>query len=187
MASRSRAQLVLVAAGVVAVALAPVVLAYLQLGYQADVRASADYDAPAANAERFLSRAVHEVGTNVTGEYDWTARDRAIDATRDALAPHLDRLRTARLARGTAYAVDYDEAAATDWASAACPGGPARQFGPCEARRGVVVQERAGTTHVLAVALDVRVTTDRGRTEVTLLVRPVGGAARSPQPTPSPP
>ncbi|MFB9804751.1 hypothetical protein ACFFQF_04570 [Haladaptatus pallidirubidus] len=53
---RDRAQLVLAAAAIVAVALAPVVFAYLQLGYSDDVTASNDYDAPVENAEGVLSR-----------------------------------------------------------------------------------------------------------------------------------
>jgi len=39
---------------------------------------------------------------------------------------------------------------------------------------GVVVQERAGWTHVLAVAFDLRTTTERERTELSTVVRPVG-------------
>jgi hypothetical protein len=38
----------------------------------------------------------------------------------------------------------------------------------------VVVQERAGETTVLAVALDVAATTDRGRYEMTVVVSVVG-------------
>ena len=68
------------------------------------------------------------------------------------------------------YRVTYNASAASDWAATNCPGGPGRQFGPCEVDRGVVVQERAGRTHVLAVALDVTVTTERGTYAVTLVV-----------------
>lgn len=174
MTGPDRGQMVLVAAAVVAVALAPVVLAYLQLGYHPDVRASADYDAPVANAERVVERAVHEAGANATGDYNWSERSTAVDTVRRDLAPRFDRLQTSRLERGTAYGVGYNASAADTWAAANCPGSPNRQFGSCEADRGVVVQERANETVVLAAVLDLRVTTERSRTDVTLVVRVVG-------------
>ncbi|WP_424016428.1 DUF7261 family protein [Halorientalis pallida] len=164
-----RGQLVLAAAAVLAVALAPVVLAYLQLGYHADVAASTEYDAPVANAERLLERAVHEVGTNATGR-SWSERDETVRRVRDRLDPHLSTLATARIESGTAYATSYNQSAAEDWATNRCPGGPNRDFGDCVAEDGVVVQERVGKTHVLAVALDVTVTTERGERRVTLVV-----------------
>lgn len=51
-----------------------------------------------------------------------------------------------------------------------CPVGPARQFGPCETDRGVVIQERVGETHVLVVVFDVTITTERGYIEATVVV-----------------
>ncbi|PSQ00961.1 hypothetical protein BRC94_04715 [Halobacteriales archaeon QS_5_70_17] len=167
---RERAQLVLAAAAVVAVALAPAVVAYLQLGYHADVRASGEYDAPLGNAERVLERAVHAAGTNATG-VPWEERTGAVERTRSELAGPVERLEASRVEAGTAYAVAYNATAADRWAEANCPRGPGRQFGDCRAVDGVVVQERAGETTVLAVAFDVRVTTDRGRREATLVVR----------------
>lgn len=171
---RDRGQLVLVAATVLAVALAPVVLAYLQLGYHADVTASGDYADPAANADRYLERAVHEVAADVQAEHDWRARADAVRTVRDRLDPKRDRLSESRVESGTVYRTRYNDSAARAWASDRCPRGPNRQFGDCDTRRGVVVQERAGRTHVLAVALDVTVTTERGRTELTLVVDAAG-------------
>ncbi|WP_254537000.1 DUF7261 family protein [Halomarina litorea] len=171
---RDRAQLVLAAAAVVAVALVPAVLAYQQLGYHPDVTASAEYDAPLANAERVLERAVHEAGANVTGEYDWEHRERAVEATADRLGPPTDALEASSVAAGTAYEVGTNDSAARAWASEHCLAGPGRQFGTCRAVDGVVVQERAGETTVLAVAFDVRATTDRGSYEATLVVRVLG-------------
>lgn len=165
-----RAQLVLAAAAVIAVTLAPVVLAYLQLGYHDDVAASAEYDDPAANAERFLERAVHEASVGIPRAHPWPQRARAVQAVRDRLAPRLETLAGSRVAEGTAYEVDYNRTAARRWGANNCPGGRGREFGPCEARRGVVVQERAGETHVLAVAFDVRITTERGTRRLTLVV-----------------
>jgi hypothetical protein len=164
-----RGQLVLAAAAVLAVALAPVVLAYLQLGYHADVTASAEYDAPVANAERLLDRAVHEGATNATGR-PWNERDETVRTVRDRLAPHLSALATARIESGTAYQIGYNQSAARDWATAHCPSGSNRDFGGCVARDGVVVQRRVGETHVVAVALDVTVTTEGATRRVTLLV-----------------
>jgi len=169
---RDRGQLVLVSAAAVAIALAPLVLAYLQLGYHADVRASTDYDAPGENAQRFLDRAVGEAVDGIPADHDWAARDDAIEEVRDRLDSKRDRLATARVESGTAYGTDYNQTAAQAWADDNCPDGPDRQFGPCEAQQGVVVQRRDGRTHVLAVVLDVTITIERGTRTLTLAVRP---------------
>jgi hypothetical protein len=172
--TRQRAQLVLAAAAVVAVALAPVVVAYLQLGYHADVTASEEYDAPDRNAERILDRAVHDATADVPGEYAWDDRELAVAAVWSRLEPRLDALRSSRVESGTVYQVEYNQSAAESWRRANCPSGPNRQFGSCEARQGVVVQERAGETHVLAVAFDVRVTTEDAEMHLTMVVRASG-------------
>lgn len=76
---------------------------------------------------------------------------------------------------GVAYAAGIDREAARAWVTEGnCPDGPGREFGDCIAERGVVVQERAGETVVVAVAFDVAVTTPNGRQELTLVVRVVG-------------
>ncbi|NEU57743.1 hypothetical protein FXF75_13615 [Halorussus sp. MSC15.2] len=170
---RERAQLVLAAAALVAIALAPVVVAYLQLGYHADVTASEEYDAPGRNAERLLSRAVHDAAADVPDDFAWDERTAAVNAVRADLRPRVDALRASRVESGTVYQVEYNQSAAESWSDANCPGGPDtdRQFGDCETLRGVVVQERAGETHVLAVAFDVRVTTANSEMDVLLLVR----------------
>ncbi|MFD1512734.1 DUF7261 family protein [Halomarina rubra] len=170
---RDRAQFVLAAAAVVAVALAPAVLAYLQLGYHPDAAANDDYDAPLADADRVLSRSLHAAGTNATGA-NWSARERVVERVRTDLAPRIRTLEGSRVADGVAYAVEYDEAAARAWAREHCPRGDGRAFGTCEAVDGVVVQERAGETTVVAAAFDVRVTTDRGEYAATVIARVVG-------------
>lgn len=169
-----RAQLVLAAAAVVVVALAPVVLAYLQLGVHPDVRPPAPE--PGENAARFLERATHEAGANVTGEHGWDGRERAVTAVHEQLDPRLETLEASRVASGTVYTVSYNATAAAAWASANCPGGPGREFGTCTADRGVVVQERAGETTVVAVAYDVQVTSERAERSLTLVVRVVGAS-----------
>lgn len=164
---RDRAQLVLAAAAVVAVALAPVVLAYLQLGAHPDVRPPAPE--PGADAERFLERATHEAGMAATG-YAWGERDRAVADVKGALAPRLETLETAQVEGGVVYTVAYAPDAASEWATSECPRGDGRAFGDCLPDGGVVVQERAGETTVLAVAYDVRVTTGDGRHEFTFMI-----------------
>ena len=171
---RERAQLVLAAAAVVAVALAPVVVAYLQLGYHDDVRASADYDAPAQNAQQVLERAIHQSAAGTPGEYDWNERGDGVAEVRNRLEPRLSALESARVEEGTAYQVAYNESAALEWTAGNCPSGPNRQFGGCETIDGVVVQDRVGETHVLAVAFDLRVTTERGWIWETVVVEVVG-------------
>lgn len=168
--SRNRGQMVLVAAVLIAVALVPIVFTYQQLGYDADVEASGDYADPMMNAKRFLGRAVHEAGANISAEYSWNRSNSAVTAVYERLQPRIATLERSRVAEGVAYHVSYNASAATAWATANCPGGPARQFGPCVTDRGVVVQERAGETHVLVVALDVTVTTKRGLIEATMIV-----------------
>lgn len=168
----TRGQLVLAAAAVLAVALAPVVFAYVQLGYHGDVDASMEYDTPVENAERMLSRSVTESASSIPGNYEWEEREEAVSVVRANLRPRIDTLESARIEDGTVYQVSYNQSAARDW-TANCPYGSNREFGSCYEDRGVVVQERAGSTHVLAVAFDVTVTTDRGRTEVVFVVETV--------------
>ncbi|WP_336336835.1 DUF7261 family protein [Haloarcula brevis] len=174
-----RGQLVLVAAAVVAVALVPILVASLQLGYHDDVRATADYDDdPTADALRVLERAVATESASVPKQYAWAARDSATAAVRGGLQPRLDRLRTSRVEAGVYYDVSYNGTAAREWSVADCPSGPDRQFGDCVATRGIVVQDRVGRTHVLAVGFDVTATTERGETTVTVVVEPSGRSSR---------
>lgn len=173
MSSDTRGQLVLVTAAVIAAALAPALLAYLQLGYHADVDATADFEDPTANAVRVLDRATFEAGDTVAGEYAWSERDRAAERVRELLRPRVDRLEASRVADGTAVLVSYNASAAAEWAADSCPGGDGRAFGPCRVDDGVVVQERAGETTLVAVAFDVRVVRETGETRVTVVAEPV--------------
>lgn len=167
-----RGQLVVLSGAVVAVALAGVLLAYLQLGAHPDVAASTGTDEPVDDARRLLAVGVSDAADGVAREYAWSERDAAVDAVTNDLDPVLTTLDDSGVERGTVYRTSYDRAAARSWAGANCPSGAGRQFGPCEAEEGVVVQERAGRTNVLAVAVEVRVTTERGRTTATLVIRP---------------
>lgn len=174
-----RGQVVLVAAAVVAVALLPILFSYLQLGYHDDVRTGEQFTGPTRNGERFLERAVAKASNAVPRNYGWGQRGAAVAAVRDRLDARFDTLEAARVERGTVYRVRYNQTAATAYARGHCPGGPNRQFGPCRARGGVVVQKRVGETHVVAVAVDLRVTGERRTVRETIVVRAVRGVVRT--------
>lgn len=173
-----RGQLVLVAATVIAVAFVPIVLASLQLGYHDDVRATADYDDPSADALRVLERTVATESAQIPSQYAWTANDSAVTALRTGLSPRLDRLETSRVTDGVYYDITYNGTAAGEWERTNCPGGTGRQFGDCTVDRGVVVQDRVGRTHVLAVGFDVTTTTERGESTVTVVLETTGPSER---------
>jgi len=156
----TRAQLVLVAGAVIAVGLAPIALAYVQLGATPDAGAGTA-DRTGEDVTRALDRAVFEATSGVPGNHSWSDRDDAVAVVENRLDPRLETLRTSGLREGVVHGIEYNESAAQAWAAEDCPGGPDRQFGDCEAIGGVVVQDRAGLTHVLGVAVDLRVTTDR--------------------------
>ncbi len=166
-----RGQFVLLAAAALVVALVPMTLAYLQLGYHEDVGAAGVGADPVRDAERVLDRALQDAVAGVPDDHAWSNRTGAVDAVRGRLDADLSTLARSRVEHGTVYDVTYNGSRAAAWEAGNCPGGPDRQFGSCHVDRGVVVQERAGRTHVLAVAFDVRVTTADGRWRATLVVR----------------
>lgn len=165
-----RGQLVLVAAAAIALALFPMALAYLQLGYAGDVTAEPTTAAPAAELDRALDRVTADGTRETAGEYAWDDREVAIEAYRDAIADGLYGLETARLEDGVVAEVEYAVPAAEEVADGACPGGDGRAFGACDAHDGVVVQERAGETVVVAVVFDLTVTRTDGVTELRVIV-----------------
>ncbi len=159
----------LLAAAVIALALVPLAVAYVGLGAHPDVETATD----APDGERTvtgLEQSLADARTDVPATYDWANRTAAAGTVRERLAPAIDRLETAGVEDGVARSVTYNATAARAWADENCPGGPARQFGDCEAIDGVVVQDRLGETHVLAAAFDVRVTTEHGTTRLTVVV-----------------
>jgi hypothetical protein len=165
-----RGQLVLLAAAALALALVPMALAHLQLGYNEDVQAATVENAGTEDAVRTLTRTLDDVAEGMPARYAWSERRAAVTAVRDRLHPVRQRLNASRLDAGVAYGVRYDTARAQSWARTRCPGGPNRQFGACRADRGVIVQERSGDTHVLAVAVEIRVTGDTiTRTSATVV------------------
>lgn len=169
-----RGQLVLVAAVLVAVAIVPLVLAYMQLGYHADIRASGPHDDPSSGARSVLVQSVHGASADVPATFRWPRRDAAVGTVQSRLDPRVSTVETARVDEGIYRNVSYNETLADQWANANCPSGPNRQFGSCEAIDGVVVQNRDGWTHVLAVAFDIETTTERERTALSTVVRAMG-------------
>jgi len=168
-ADDDRGQLVLIAAVVLAVALVPLVLAYLQLGYQEDVRAGSA-TGPGAETERTLDRGLQNATSDIAATYDWSDRASAVRTVRERLNTTLTAIKESKLAEGTAIVVTYNETRAGAWLWFRCPGGPDRQFGLCRESGGLVVQERTGQTHVLAAAFDVRVTTPERELQFTTVV-----------------
>lgn len=161
----SRAQLVVSMAVVVTVALVPIAAAYLQLG-----SASTALDTRPSHADdvtRVLDRSVADAATAVAGEYSWAERSAAVDELRSRLEPALTEVRAMPGRETSNVAVEYNQTEASRIAANSCPGGEGRQFGPCEADRGIVVQERAGETTLVAVAFDIQVRTPDSATTIT--------------------
>jgi len=162
--------MVLAAAAMLALALIPLGFAYLQLGYHEDVAASTAPETPGSETIRLLERAVYDAGGEATG-HPWAGREGAVRRVNASLAPRERDIESAQLTGGVAVRIERNASAASDWAREHCPSGPGRLFGDCEAIGGMVVQERADETHLLAVAYDLRVVDDRGETALTVVVR----------------
>lgn len=161
-----RGQLVLVAAAVAALALVPVAAAYLQFGYAPAV---ADVDADhGERVTRVLDRVADGAAETATGTA-WGDREAEVERVEASLAPRLRTVERARLGDGVVVNVSYDGALAE---RVDCPSADGRSFGACEVHGGVVVQERAGETVVVAIAFDVRVTMPAGTTRFGHVARP---------------
>lgn len=150
---------------VVTIALVPVATAYLQLGYTTATRT--DHHTTAANVDRALAQAVSYAAGETTGRYDWTDRTDAIEHLHQTLDPRLESLESPTDPNSIAVTIAYNQSHASHVAATECPTGPGRDFGPCRASRGIVVQERAGETVILGVALDLIIVTPDSRMERT--------------------
>lgn len=166
---RDRGQLVLLAAAVASAALVAMALAFLTLGAHPDVAASGDRDRPGENTLHALDRAVANASASV-GRHPWADRATAVGEFGGVLDGDVQGIESARLTETVAVDVSRNRTAAATWASANCPRGPNRRFGPCDVVDGVVVQERAGETHLLAVAFGVSVTEPAGSAELTVIL-----------------
>lgn len=165
-----RGQLVLAAGAMLAVALAPVALAYLQLSYAPGAAVVGPDDDPAREALSAMDDATVAAAAEIAGEYPWTAREAAARDANRSLWVTAKQLEGSQVESGVARTVAFNASAAGDWASDSCPRGPNRRFGDCEAVGGLVLQERAGEATLVAVAVDVRATDERGWTAVTAVV-----------------
>ena len=163
-----RGQLVLLTAALAALALLPLVVAYLQLGAHPDVGARAEPGHETDRVVRALERAAGNASRAVSGTDPWADRAATLAAFDRTLRPDRREIETARLDRGVSVRVRRNTTAAESWPG--CPSGPNRQFGDCVVRDGVVVQERAGETYVVAVAFEVRVIDPSGETVVVRVV-----------------
>lgn len=173
---RRRGQLVLLAAAVVVTALVPMLLAYAQLGYQGDAVRPGAESTTLTDAERTLERSVGDA-TVALANHTGPGQHRTVaDAVADRLAATMTALESAGERRSVAVSVSRNATAAREWAEAACPRGPARDFGDCVVTGGIVTQTRANATAVVAVGFDVRVRSPDGTAAATFVVRGVRGA-----------
>ena len=163
-----RGQLVLVAAAVIAIGLAPVLLAYLQLGYHPDVHQRPDV--AGGQAVDYLDRSVHDAAAATASEYAWHDRAAMAAAVRDRVDADVETLERTRLDEGVTYMVGYNATAAEAWLGDNCVRGDGNRFGDCTVDGGVAMQDRAGEAVLLAVAFDVRVVGPQGESELTAVV-----------------
>lgn len=167
-----RGQLVLVAAAVIAIALVPILFAYLQLGYHPDVEHTPEVTGE--KAIEFLDRSVHGVAAETAGTYEWADSASMASTVRAALESDGERLETARVEEGVVYDFEFNDTAAIAWSEQHCDRGVGRQFGDCVVDDGVVLQERADESVLLAVGFDLRIVGASGEADLTLVVE-VGG------------
>lgn len=155
--SASRAQLVLLAAVGVAVLLMPLLTAVLQLGYHPDGPARSVDPHPVPSTTAVLERAVSTTGAGIPTAYPWAQRADAAAAISSSLQPTLAALNRSMTATGTVIEIRPNASLAADWMARSCPGGPGRDFGSCWTDAGLVLQDRAGRTHFVAVGVDILV------------------------------
>lgn len=179
---RNRGQLVLLAAVVIALALVPLAIAYFQLGYVGDVESEPAVETGTSGAtavsgpasDRAVHDALERTATanleSVAGKHDWANRSEAATIYRSRLGDDLDEMAGLALDEGVILTARLAPATASRWASDACPGGRNRAFGECVADDGIVLQERADTATIVAVAIAVQITHDDGTHESTIVI-----------------
>ncbi|WP_336021773.1 DUF7261 family protein [Halobellus salinisoli] len=183
-ARTDRAQVVLVAAAVVAVAFLTMTLAYAQLGYDGDRTGAgaveiASIDDVERSIEASFRASVRDEATtdrdSVRGDRDsaWRDRDTVVRRIRADVAGDLDRLEGVHAEADRSLVVSFDDAAASAWSEANCPDGRGRAFGPCQSIDGVVVQQRAGEFTPVAAAFRIRVVSPAESTTATVVVSAV--------------
>lgn len=172
-----RGQIVLVAAAVVAVAFLSMTLAYAQLGYDADRTGAGTVEvAQVSDLDQSLTGSLRAVAREVRHGDDaptWRDHRAVADRVRVSLAADTDRLERAHASESRSVTIELDDATATRWARERCPDGRGRDFGPCRAIDGIVVQERAGETVVVTAAFRIRIVSPAESTTVTVVSRVV--------------
>lgn len=168
--ANERGQVVLLAALVLVVALVPIVAAYLQLGYVGEAHTGIDGE-PEQDTRRLLERSIQAATTTIPATHEWSERQNAAERVRDRLEPTASGIERSRLDSGVTQQLTYNESRADEWTANHCPGGPDRQFGPCESIDGIVLQKRAGRAHVLAVAVDLTTTAAARESTLTTVIR----------------
>jgi hypothetical protein len=171
-----RGQFVLLAAAVVVTALVPMLLAYAQVGATTGSPAPTVERTTVTDAKRVLERSVAETTVALANDSDADGPGGVAAATADRLRPAVASVESAGATDGVTVAVSRNHTAATRWAGADCPHGPAREFGTCRVSDGVVTQRRANRTALVAVGFDVTVRSPRGTVAATFVVRGVRGA-----------
>jgi hypothetical protein len=167
-----RAQFVLLAAAVFAVALVPVVTAYHGLNYDGDVRESGPTVPDAA--ERSLADALGDAARAERGRA-WAELNRTAAAVRNRTREAFPTLRKTALAGNASVRLDAGRARRV--ARLDCPRGPERAFGECVARGGVVLQNRTGRTTVVGAAVSLSWVGTERNGSLSAFVRPEAARA----------
>jgi hypothetical protein len=158
-------QLVLLAAGLVAVALVAMLLAYAQV--DAPVGATGEPRAAVTSTE--VTGGLVSIARNASRGVGDRASGPAVARTvRQRVDRDVTQMRASWLDRGAVVDLEWNRTAARRWARRDCPGGRHLTFGDCRPRDGLVTQRRAGEWYVVALALDVRLETDRRRARLRL-------------------
>ncbi|SNR53306.1 DUF7261 family protein [Halorubrum vacuolatum] len=184
-----RGQLILVAAAALAIALFPLVLAYLQLGYAGDVDAEPTGTDPESELTQALERAVHDAAAEVdhrttsesgagestddggVGDGHIDSPEGAAAAFRTSASDDLKRIETAYVADGSAARIEYAPTGAETWIDDGhWRDGIAGDFSEPTAHGGVVIQERGGEPTVIAVAVDVHLRTPEATIDRRVIV-----------------
>ena len=176
--SGDRGQIVLVAAAVVAVALLSMTLAYAQLGYDADrTGAGSTATASVSEIDRSLTGSLRAAARKEVRQTDsgrpWRDHRSVANRVRESLRADLAEVERLHAAESRSLSIELQDGAATRWARTRCPDGQGRDFGPCRSIAGVVVQERAGGTAVVAAAFRIRIVSPAESTTVTTVSRTV--------------
>jgi len=166
---KARGQLVLIAAVALAVVLLPLVLAFLQLGYHADIEAGSP-TLSESDVERPLQQALHNATESTPEKYTWDERDVAAKSVTATLAPTLDILNQSAVEDGTLIRISPNQSESQKWADSSCPSGPDRDFDDCVASDGLILQDRDDRTHVLGAAYDIAISTPEKDIELTTVI-----------------